>query len=193
MNHYVVFDLDDTLGAFPTMSRDMFESRRRNPHLQENARFNMLMEETPYLRPQIVGILRFLQQTKQVRPLTVVLYTNNGSTAWVNHIVQYLNRMVGAPVFDKVIDATRGTLEKSIANLFACLKVKKPKDLRLFFVDDQWHENMLGDTIKYYSHDHLFYDGQTMYYHIPPYATPNAFEYAPTEKLGQLLVHFFNQ
>jgi hypothetical protein len=175
------------------MSRDMFESRRRYPALQENARFNMLMELNPYVRPQIVSILRFLQQTKQVRPLSVVVYTNNPSTAWVNHIVQYLNRMVGAPVIDKVIDATRGTLEKSIANLFACLKVKKPKDLRLFFVDDQWHENMLGETVKYFAHDRLFYDGQTMYYHIPPYAEPNVFDSAPTEKLGQLLVRFLNQ
>ena len=74
MNHYVVFDLDDTLGCFPAMSRDMFESRLRNPQLQENARFNMLMEVNPYVRPQIVSILRFLQRTKQVRPLSVVLY-----------------------------------------------------------------------------------------------------------------------
>jgi hypothetical protein len=193
MNHYVVFDLDDTLGCFPAMSRDMFESRQRNPELNETARFNMLMEINPYVRPQMVSLLRFLQQTKQVRPVSVVVYTNNPSTAWVNHIVQYLNRMVGAPVIDKVIDATRGTLEKSVANLFACLKVKKPKDLRLFFVDDQWHENMLGDTIKYYPNDRLLYDGQTMYYHIPPYAEPNVFDFAPTEKLGQLLVRFFNQ
>jgi len=178
----VVFDMDETIGAFTALSRDL---NQINPHLQNYALIKYTLDTTPtYLRPHMMEILRQVHAVKTFDPdLKVVLYTNNSNTVWIRFILHYINTFLNLPVplFDHVLDASRRTsLDKNVPDLFerTQCKLKKNQQCRIFFVDDQYHPNMVHKDV--------------VYFHITPYAEQNPGDVHASRLLYHHLREFMN-
>jgi len=178
----IVFDVDETLGAFSSFSSlcDQVSPNRLSYQL-----FSHLLDQNPeFLRPGILEILGVLKHAKMLRKCTVALYTNNqGPNQWVDMIRAYLETKLQCKLFDHVIRAykvngvvvekKRTSHEKSVRDLLACTRC--PAKTRVFFVDDQLHPHMIKDTVHYF--------------HIRPYASP-CDDLEPSKHLLRHLVEF---
>ena len=177
----IVFDMDETIGAFTALSRDLIAIQ---PHLQNYALMKHIIDTNPtYLRPHMLEILKQVYTAKMFHALTVVVYTSNANTEWVMMILHYINSALHAnnPLFDYVLDASqRTTPEKSLEDLMDRTNVrpKQTQELRIFFVDDQYHPGMIGKEV--------------VYFHITPYREPNPNDVHPSELLFAELRTFIN-
>lgn len=159
-NRIVVFDLDETLGYFVELGifinviEDLFHVT-----IDEKV-FNELLDLYPeFLRPNIIKILRYLKQRKQVNNKTLVMiYTNNqGPRNWVTMIKNYFETKINYKLFDQIIGAfkingqvieiCRTSHRKSYDDFIRCTKL--PKDAKICFLDDLQHDDMIHDNVYY--------------------------------------------
>ena len=177
----VVFDLDETIGAFPALSGVLYSMQ---PLLQNYPLFKHYLDTNPtYLRPYILDILKQVYEAKRVHGLVVVLYTNNSNSFWISMILYYINTVLNVkePIFDHVLDASQHTdYNKNVEDLLRRTRLlnNKGKNAQIFFVDDQYHPDMITP--------------QTVYFHITPYKTPNARDVGPSQQLFKELRTFIN-
>ena len=178
----IVFDMDETLGAFTALSRDLLQLQ---PHLQNYALMKHMLDTRPaYFRPAIMQILKQVHTAKFFDPsLRIILYTNNSNSQWIMFILNYINQFLKLqnPLFDHVLDASqRTTLEKNVADLLhrSNLRPKKNHKYSIFFVDDQYHPQMIAKDV--------------VYFHITPYKEPNHTDVDPSRMLFQHLKSFIN-
>jgi len=156
----IVFDVDETLGAFSAFS-EFCHTVTKNRVTYEL--FRLLLNQNPmFLRPDIINILSIVKTYKILshnKQLKVVLYTNNqGENSWVDMIRRYLEEKLQYPLFDQTIRAymingvqierCRTQHDKSLKDLLTCTKC--PKKTRVFFVDDQLHPDMIKETVDYF-------------------------------------------
>lgn len=178
----VVFDLDETLGCFIEVS--MFWSALENYYghnLFPNKFFEVLDIFPEFFRPNILNILKFIQQKKKNKLCNkIIIYTNNqGFKSWVNMISDYINKKLGATVFDNIIAAykingkqielNRTTHEKSVDDLIRCTGI--PANSEICFIDDLYHplmdkENVSYIHIKPYYYSMPFKEMATRYYNL---------------------------
>jgi hypothetical protein len=165
----VVLDVDETIGYFVELGifcDALTQSAWHHDATAQYAHFNRLMDAFPeFLRPNIMDLLRFLKRKKDANECCgVMVYTNNnGPRAWVEHIIQYMESKLGAPLFDqivaafkvngKIIEMGRTTHDKTYDDLMRCTKL--PSNVEVCFLDDQMHAHM----------EH----GQVYYIHVKPY------------------------
>jgi hypothetical protein len=152
----IALDIDGTLGAFPEFSGIY----GRLTSTLSQVMFNHILDQNPtYLRTRILDILTFLKHNKQQKRCQVVLYTNNqGSVEWVRCIKRYFEKKLEYPLFDSVIlaykigdtrvEPLRTTHAKCHRDLVACARI--PKNMPIFFVDDQYHPDMIHPNITYF-------------------------------------------
>lgn len=152
----VAIDIDGTLGAFPEFSGIY----GRLTSTLSQVMFDHILDRHPtYLRTRIFDILTFLKISKQQKRCQVVLYTNNqGPVEWVRCIKRYFEKKLDYPLFDSVIlaykigetrlEPQRTTHAKCPRDLFACTRV--PKNTPVFFVDDQFHADMVHPNVTYF-------------------------------------------
>lgn len=180
----IVFDVDETLGAFSAFSEFCHKfSHRITYHL-----FSHLLDQHPeYLRPGILDILSIVKHSKILNSCGVVLYTNNqGPNEWVDMIRVYIETKLNYPLFDQVIRAykingvqiekKRTQHDKCIKDLLSCTKY--PAKTNIFFVDDQLHPDMIKQSVDYF--------------HIRPYSKPCA-DYEPSRYLLKNLIQFLQK
>ena len=159
----VVIDVDETLGYFVELGifcDALTQTAWNNNDAAQYAHFNHLMDAFPeFLRPNILDILRFLKQRKDAGECCgVMVYTNNnGPRAWVEHIIQYMETKLGAPLFDqivaafkvdgKIIEVGRTTHSKTYDDFMRCTKL--PSNVEVCFLDDQMHSHMERGKVYY--------------------------------------------
>jgi hypothetical protein len=159
----VVIDVDETLGYFVELGifcDALTQAAWNNNDAAQYAHFNHLMDAFPeFLRPNILDILRFLKQRKDAGECCgVMVYTNNnGPRAWVEHIIQYMETKLGAPLFDqivaafkvdgKIIEVGRTTHSKTYDDFMRCTKL--PSNVEVCFLDDQMHSHMERGKVYY--------------------------------------------
>ena len=159
----VVIDVDETLGYFVELGifcDALTQTAWNNDDAAQYAHFNHLMDAFPeFLRPNILDILRFLKQRKDAGECCgVMVYTNNnGPRAWVEHIIQYMETKLGAPLFDqivaafkvdgKIIEVGRTTHNKTYDDFMRCTKL--PSNVEVCFLDDQMHSHMERGKVYY--------------------------------------------
>jgi FMN phosphatase YigB (HAD superfamily) len=181
-NKLIVFDVDETIGAFSSFAGlcDQVSPYRTTMQL-----FAHLLDQNPsFLRPKILDILSFVKHNKMLGRCQVALYTNNqGPNQWVNFIKTYLESKLDYPLFDHVVRAykvngvhvekKRTRHEKCLNDLLACTNCHSAT--KIFFVDDQVHEDMIKPSVHYFR--------------IRPYDCPKS-DVEPSQKLMQHLVQF---
>jgi hypothetical protein len=181
--HLIVFDVDETLGAFSAFSD---YCNKVSPNISFQL-FNHLLDQNPqFLRPGILDILSIVKHNKMLRKCRVVLYTNNqGPNEWVDMIRAYIERRLQYQLFDQVIRAykingvhiekKRTQHDKSLKDLLACTKMHSKTNV--FFVDDQFHPEMVKKNVHYF--------------HIRPYEKP-CDDHEPSKYLVEHLVEFLH-
>lgn len=159
-NKIVVFDLDETLGYFVELGifinviEILFDIT-----INEN-QFNEILDLYPeFLRPNIIKILKYLKQRKQINNKTqVMIYTNNqGPRSWVDMIKNYFETKINYKLFDQIIGAfkingeiieiCRTSHRKSYDDFIRCTKL--PRDAKICFLDDLQHDEMIHDNVYY--------------------------------------------
>ena len=159
----VVLDVDETIGYFVELGifcDALAQTAWNNDAVAQYAHFNALMDAFPeFLRPNIMDILQFLKRKKDTDECCgVMIYTNNtGPRAWVEHIIQYMESKLGAPLFDqivaafkvngKIIEMGRTTHNKTYDDLLRCTKL--PSNVEVCFLDDQMHSHMEHGQVYY--------------------------------------------
>jgi hypothetical protein len=155
----IVFDVDETLGAFSEFSEfclQTFGTKRLTYNL-----FQYLLNNNPiYLQTNIIPILEYIKLHKD-KNCRVVMFTNNtGHPSWIQYIKQYFHEKIKFELFDKVIYAKkyepkRREESKSLIDFWNCTQY--PDNSKVLFMDDQKHPYMLAPNVTYV--------------HIPPYRT----------------------
>jgi hypothetical protein len=147
----IVFDVDETLGAFFEFSL-YCNKIIRNKKLTLQM-FTFLLDINPiYLRPNILNVLEFIK-CKKTKECKVVMFTNNqGHPSWITFIKAYFHKKLNFPLFDHVIYANKYELyrtsdQKSITDFWACTKYSKQSTL--LFIDDQFHPLMVNPKVTY--------------------------------------------
>jgi hypothetical protein len=180
----IVFDMDETLGAFSAFSEFC---NRISPYKVTNQLFTHLLDQNPqFLRPGILDILSVVKHYKMLRQCGVVIYTNNqGPKEWVDMVRSYIEHKLRYPLFDQVIRAykvngvqiekKRTQHDKTLKDLLACTRY--PAKTHVFFVDDQLHPDMVQKNVDYF--------------HIRPYQTPSE-DKEPSMYLLKHLLDFFH-
>jgi hypothetical protein len=176
----IVFDMDETIGAFPALSGVLYNVQ---PFLQNYSLFKHYLDTNPqYIRPYMMDILRQVAAAKQLHDLTIVLYTNNSNSVWIAMILYYINTalQLSDPLFDHVLDASQHKMyDKNVADLLHRSNIiHKQKDIRIFFVDDQYHPGMVSSEV--------------VYFHITPYKDPNSNDVQASQLLYKELRKFIN-
>jgi hypothetical protein len=149
----VVLDLDETVGAFTTLFRDLKDV---SPLISAPL-FAEVVRGAAYFRPGMIELLRFLRNNRRLNLCKVVIYTNISSVEWLNLILNYISQQIGAGWIDCVLyrnHPRRRTVEKTLKDLRHGAKL--PKESTIFFVDDQVHEKMV--------------DADVTYLQVPPYS-----------------------
>ena len=165
----VVFDLDETLGAFVELGIfwDALQNYFNNK-LTKKDFFDIIDLYPEFLRPNIISILNYLKHKKSANVCNkVMIYTNNqGPKKWTYDIKDYFEHKLNTKLFDQVICAfkvrgkpvelDRTTHEKTYSDLLRCTKI--PTDAKICFLDDQEHPSMENDMVYYinikpYTHD----------------------------------------
>jgi hypothetical protein len=156
----IVFDLDETLGYFQELSFfiDAIENVL-NKNIKKNEFFNLLDSYPEFLRPNILNILSLIKRKKERNSsIQVMIYTNNQNPKqWTLDIKDYFNHKLNYDLFDKVIAAfkvngekielSRTTHNKTYSDFIRCTKL--PKNIKICFIDDQYHPGMVNNNIYY--------------------------------------------
>jgi len=156
----IVFDMDETLGYFVQFGifwdalQEYF-----NHNLTDNDFFQVLDKYPQLLRPNIMSILKYIKRKKDKGQLShVYIYTNNqGPKSWVTSIKNYIEYKLSYKIFDKVIAAykvhnklvekCRTTHQKTVSDLLKCTKLSS--NVKICFIDDQYHPLMESDNTTY--------------------------------------------
>lgn len=168
-NKVVIFDLDDTLGYFVQIGvlNDCLEEyfNRKLSMVEIN---NLIEMNNEVLRPFILNILQYLKEKKeQGKCLKVMIYTNNqGPKTWVESIKNYFNNKLNYNLFDNIIAAfkvngkkiemNRTSHNKKVSDIYRCVEL--PKNVKLCFIDDQYHEEMIDNSVYYINVEPYTYD-----------------------------------
>lgn len=160
----VVFDFDETLGSFSQLYL-LWISIIKILNIGNNEKkiilFQLLDLFPDFFRPSIIDILKYvLINKKNNNCKEVIIYTNNnGPVEWCNYIIEYLNKKTNKKrnVIDKIIKAfivdgktreiLRTSSDKSMKDLIK--HTKYSKNLKICFIDDQEHKNMINDNVYY--------------------------------------------
>ena len=168
----IVFDVDETLGAFFPFSQ-YCSSMVRNYNLTFPV-FKYLLDVNPhYLQPNILAILNYIKLNKP-KNCKVAIFTNNGGDPqWIEFIKMYFNTVLNYELFDKVVlsskyESKRKHVTKSLDDFWECTGY--PKSSKVLFIDDQFHPMMLKNNVTYL--------------HVKPYSPTN-----PEDISGWILGH----
>jgi hypothetical protein len=171
----IVFDVDETLGAFFEFSQ-YCETTIHNKKLSYPL-FRYLLDANPhYLQPNIITVLKYICHHKGPN-CKVVMFTNNqGHPIWIQYIKLYLHEKLNYELFDKVVYAKkyepkRKQESKCLKDFWNCTQY--PPNSKVLFIDDQKHPFMLAPNVTYIN--------------LPAYntKTPN--------DISRYLVEFINQ
>ena len=158
----VVFDLDETIGCFVEVSMFWEALKNITGKNKQDDLFDVLDIFPEFSRPDIFGILNYLDKKKRDGSCDkIMIYTNNqGPRSWARDLSEYFSlRSCGNDsLFDQIIAAfkVRGKLvemgrtshDKSVDDFFRCTQV--PKNAHICFLDDTFHPLMQDDEIVYY-------------------------------------------
>jgi hypothetical protein len=158
----VVFDLDETLGCFVEVSMFWEALKYLTDKNSEDDLFNILDLFPEFSRPDIFGILNYLDKKKHDGACDqIMIYTNNqGPRSWARSLSEYFSlRACGNNhLFDQIIAAfkvrgrqvemRRTSNDKSINDFFKCTQV--PRNAHICFLDDTFHPLMQDEEIVYY-------------------------------------------
>jgi hypothetical protein len=180
----VVFDFDETLGSFGQLYIvwvTIINVLNINKKQEKIVLFQLLDLFPNFLRPSIIDILNYVLENKLNNNCKeVIIYTNNnGPTCWCNYIIEYLNKKISnkTDVIDKIIKAfivngkkrekMRTSSDKSVEDLIKYTKYSK--NLKICFIDDQEHKNMINENVYYinvlpYNFNMSFSDIANQYY-----------------------------
>ena len=146
----IIFDVDETLGAFYEFS--LYCNRVLGNKQLTQQTFNYLLDINPiYLQTNILNVLEFIKRNKGQNK--VVMFTNNqGCALWITFIKTYFHLKLKFPLFDHVILANKYELyrtqeQKTLADFWACTKY--PTDSTILFMDDQFHPLMVHPLVTY--------------------------------------------
>ena len=159
-NRVIIFDLDETLGYFVELGIfiDCLEEYY-NKKIENKEFFKILDLYPEFIRPYMLSILKYISIKKEEKKCyKVMIYTNNqGEKSWVENIKNYFEYKLNNKLFDKIIAAfkvdgkrielNRTSHNKSVDDLFRCVKL--PKNIKICFIDDQYHEQMVDDQVFY--------------------------------------------
>jgi len=157
----IVFDLDETLGAFGEMFLMWSAIEPYMGFIDKKMIFRELLELYPeFLRPGVLSILEFLNYKKKAGVCSsIFLYTNNQCPKeWVDLILEYFEERLKCPdLFDKVVYAfkinnkivepLRTSHSKIYSDLIRCTLM--PKNSELCFIDNTYHRKMDHDRVYY--------------------------------------------
>lgn len=147
----IIFDVDETLGAFfPFFNycATMVNLNKLTFHV-----FKYLLDINPhYLQPNIITILQYIKINKP-KNCTVAIFTNNGGNPlWIEYIKLYFNSVLNYELFDKIVlsskyEPKRKHESKSLDDFWECSEY--PKSSKVLFIDDQYHPLMLKNNVTY--------------------------------------------
>ena len=168
----IVFDMDETLGHFSELNmfwtslKEYLFLKNLSHHItdkhanhKETTFFRLLDIYPEFLRPNIIGILKYLRIKQEQGDVDkIMIYTNNnGPKDWVLSIRDYFNAKLGYPIFDnviaafmvngKIVEPKRTTFFKTYEDLVNCTKLSKHAEV--CFIDDQYHPHMINDKVYY--------------------------------------------
>lgn len=160
-NNVIIFDLDETLGYFVQFGIfiDCLEEYY-NRKICGNEFFYIMDLYPEFTRPYIINILQYILEKKKSKNCDkVMIYTNNqGERLWVENIKNYFEYKINNILFDKIIAAfkvdgvriepNRTSHNKSVEDIYRCVN-KLPKNIRICFVDDQYHDEMINELVYY--------------------------------------------
>jgi hypothetical protein len=164
----IVFDLDETLGAF--LDLHILWTSIQEKFGESVMQFHELLDLYPeFLRYGILSILEYLCEKKRRNECDALyIYTNNQcSSSWTTMICDYLNKRIypTGPLFDKIIHAfkinntpielKRTTHEKKHSDFIKCAIL--PKTTEICFLDNTYFEDM--------RHRRIYYIQPRSYYH----------------------------
>lgn len=148
----VVFDLDETLGAFSDASVLWQAALDAGIHTPDESSFASFLDRFPrYIRPGMVPLLRDLCRARDHGLIDhIIIMTNNqGPKQWTQRIANQFSRIQGEPVFDHIIHAYHGpegrrevrrtSHDKSLADLCRCCRWNQSDPPAICFVDDRYH------------------------------------------------------
>ena len=154
---HIIFDLDETIGAFYECSiiyeAIMFSTRKKLKNVEI---FEILDLFPETFRPGIFDILNYLTEQKDIE---INLYTNNPYKMWVYMIKAYIEEKLGKKIFKHVIygwkkfdgspaDKRRTTNAKTLTEYNRIIENKK--HLKMLFLDDSLHARMTGANMTYF-------------------------------------------
>ncbi len=165
----IVFDMDETLGHFAELNM-FWTSLKEYLYLKnlshyitdkrkETTFFQLLDLYPEFLRPNIIGILKYLRIKQEQGDVDkIMIYTNNnGPKEWVLSIRDYFNAKLGYSIFDnviaafmvngKIVEPKRTTFFKTYEDLVNCARLSKHAEV--CFIDDQYHPHMINDKVYY--------------------------------------------
>lgn len=160
-NYAIVFDMDETLGSFSQLYKFWMLTKifLKKEDLSNKYFFQILDLFPQFLRPQLLRLLKNIKNKKKLKICNyVMIYTNNnGPNDWANIIKDYLHYKLNYNLFDKIIRAfkidgkkievCRTSHEKSYKDFINCTKL--PKNTKVCFLDDVYHEEMVNDNVLY--------------------------------------------
>jgi FMN phosphatase YigB (HAD superfamily) len=169
----VVFDLDETLGYFVEFSIFLdcisnYLKRTNNEYQITQTDFNQILDLYPeFIRPNIVQILSYLKNKKQMRDCKkLMIYTNNqGPRTWANQIISFFESKIEYKLIDQIIGAfkingkrvelCRTSHDKSHNDLIRCTKI--PRNTEICFIDDVYHQEMVNKNIYYINRTYMIW------------------------------------
>ena len=147
----IVFDVDETLGAFFEFSK-YCEETIHNSAISYDV-FRYLLNINPiFLQPNILNVLEYIKDRKD-KNCKVVMFTNNqGPRSWIQYIQAYFHEKLNYELFDKIIYAKkyepkRKQESKCIFDFWDCTEY--PPTSKVLFIDDQKHPYMLCKSVTY--------------------------------------------
>jgi hypothetical protein len=194
-----VFDLDETFGHFVQFGILIDAIEDITNRKITNDEFEKILDLYPeLLRPNILNILKFLKQKKKNNICdNVLIYTNNqGPLKWTESIKNYLERKLDYPLFDQTIsaykvngrqrEAGRTSHTKKYSDFLKCTNY--PKNTKVCFVDDQYHDGMKHKNVTYLHVKPYTYSFPTNEL-IKRYINSNihTFDYNPSNQMQQFM------
>jgi hypothetical protein len=165
----IVFDMDETLGHFAELNmfwtslKEYLFLKNLSNYIDDDQKettfFRILDIYPEFLRPNIIGILKYLRIKQEQGDVDkIMIYTNNnGPKDWVLSIRDYFNTKLDYPIFDnviaafmvngKIVEPKRTTFFKTYEDLVNCAKLSKHAEV--CFIDDQYHPHMINDKVYY--------------------------------------------
>jgi hypothetical protein len=144
MSKTILFDLDQTLGYFEQMVHIM-----NHCDLTCHELLTLFPE---FFRPLLIDFIRSLLSYKQSGKIqSILIYSNNNNTPFVQSVIDSIHLSLGAKVFDEVIaldHPRRKNRHKDYQDLLSIQEGKLDHSI-LCFVDDRKHPLMNHPNVIY--------------------------------------------